>query len=110
MNAREMSWLDLPDPPPCQPGQAVRSTGSAAAAVVTPCLTQQDLFKRGPAVFLKEVFSLNSRLPSVVVAYDDQQLHPVLVKGGYAVHRRISNCWWQTDGDTPCSLVLYVLR
>ncbi|GAB4815394.1 hypothetical protein N2152v2_002440 [Parachlorella kessleri] len=114
-----MRFMDC-SAPACQHDMAV-STGSVAVAVVTPCLTQQDLFKRAPAGFLQEVFSQNSRLPSAIVAYDDQRLptsgcqpavavHGVLVRAGYAVHKRISNCWWQTDGDTPCSIMMYVLQ
>lgn len=101
LNAGEEAWLRLPKPPKCAGG------GSQPAA---SCLSQQALFRRDPGAFVQRVLAENLQPPRLVVAYEEQLgdggLAVALRQHSYSSLRRITNCWWQTDDDTPCTLVL----
>lgn len=102
LNAEEERWLRLPTPPACS------SSGG--------CITQQQLFRREPGAFLRQVLEGSQGAsgaglpPSLVVAYEEQlgaAAEGLLRQHGYWPLRRIPNCWWQTDDDTPCALTIW---
>lgn len=98
LNAAEVGWLQLPEPPAC-------STSGHG------CLTQQQVFRRAPAAFLGEVLAASPAPPALVVGYEEQlagEVGALLLHHGYRPHRRLPNCWHQTDVDTPCAIQLWL--
>jgi hypothetical protein len=112
LNAGEMGWLLLAVPHPCTPSGDPSPRSDPAAHVANACPSQQQLFRHIPRAFLEALFTNNSSPPTLVVAYDGPggTVGGILQRRGYRVHRRLHNCWWQTDEDTPCLVVIWTLK
>ena len=94
LNRRSQAWLALPDGCPHAPGTQ---------------LSQRQCFELDPAAYLSGVLQGPSQLPLLLVGYSPlmTSVADVLERWGYRLHTRLTNCWVQTDEDSPCQLELW---
>lgn len=96
LNQQEEGWLHLP------------------ALCDEAVVSQRQCFERNPPAYLEALLEGNapSSWPSLLVGYAplmEGQLAAPLATHGYRLRHRLSNCWLQTDDDSPCELQLWSL-
>lgn len=95
LNQHGEAWLALPDACPLTSGS----------------MSQRQCFESDPAAYLDDVLTSlppPSR-PRLVVGYAPlmRDLTHMLAGWGYHLHTSLTNCWVQTDPDSPCELQLW---
>ena len=100
LNLASQAWLALPRA--CQ--------GPDAGA---PPPSERQCFERDPAAYLAATLGdiPASQRPRLLVGYAPLMRHMGrrLAGLGYHVRARLTNCWVQTDEDSPCQLELWSL-
>lgn len=110
LNRQEQAWLRLPAV--CPAVMAAEGSGSSSSSAAAVQTSQRQCFERDPAAYVDEVLRLNAPLrPRLLVGYAPLmgRLAAPLGRWGYALHRRLPNCWLQTDEDSPCELQVWAL-
>lgn len=96
LNEEEQEWLALP--------MSCRDPRDASS--------QRACFESGPAEFLNAVLGGPPvQRPRMLVGFAPLMLRlaPLLRGFGYMLEARLTNCWIQTDQDSPCELQLWSL-
>ena len=100
LNRASQAWLWLPE-------------GECEGAPAGLALSQRQCFERGPAAYLQRVLEGNAAAPPrLLVGYAalmGGRLGGTLRRWGYRLHSSLTNCWVQTDEDSPCQLQLWEL-
>jgi phosphatidylinositol glycan class B len=99
LNEEAQGWLALP--------MSCQGVGANADA------SQRDCFESGPAEYLNAVLGSMPLVqrPRMLVGFAPLMLRvsPLLHHFGYTLQARLTNCWVQTDENSPCELHLWSL-